>query len=156
MAEAQDQPDEGQDATPPPGPPPPEQAAAEKQPAKKAPAKKTVKKTPAKKAPAKATGATPAKKAPPRKAPAKKVAPPAEPPTPAELVTSNGSPPVTEGAREAAAAAKSSVEQAPNPVSPAALPAPQSGRSPLPFAIAFAVAVLIALLVRRMRHRQTE
>ncbi|MCV7343510.1 hypothetical protein [Mycolicibacterium rhodesiae] len=160
MADAQDLPDESRDATP-PGPPPPEtapeKAVAKKQPAKKAPAKKAVKKAPAKKAPAKA--AEPAKKAPAKKAPAKKVAPP--PPEPvadaAPTVAGNGSAPLTEGARAAAYSAKASVEQATDPVStPAIVPAPESSRSPLPFAVAFAATVLIALLVRRLRQRNAE
>ena len=157
MAEAQDPPNEGE-ATP-ATPQPPETAAAEKTPVKKAaPAKKT----PAKKAPTKAADA--AKKVPPKKAPAKKaqptiepaVEPPAlEPPAPhAALVAGNGSPPLAEAARETAANAKSSVEQATNPVSSPPVPAvPEAGRSPLPFAVAFALTVLIALLVRRLRHR---
>jgi hypothetical protein len=36
------------------------------------------------------------------------------------------------------------------------VPVVESGRSPLPFAVAFAVTVLIALLVRRLRHRHAE
>ena len=49
------------------------------------------------------------------------------------------------------------MEQAANPVSsPAPVPVVESGRSPLPFAVAFAVTVLIALLVRRLRHRHAE
>ncbi|KAA0105604.1 nucleoid-structuring protein H-NS [Mycolicibacterium sp. P1-5] len=145
MADEQDRPDAGRDATP-PGPPRPEKAAAKKQPAKKAPAKRAVKKAPAKKAPAK-------------KAPAKKVAPP-PPEPPAEstpLAAGNGSPPLAEGARAAAASAKASVEQAADPVStPAIVPAPQSSRSPLPFAVAFGATVLIALLVHRIRARNAE
>jgi len=158
MAETQDPPNEGE-ATPatPATPQPPEKAAAKKTPAKKA----------AKKAPAKAADAAkkvPPKKVPPKKAPAKKaqpaiepaVEPPAlEPPPPhAALVAGNGSPPLAEAAREAAANAKSSVEQATNPVSRPSVPAvPEAGRSPLPFAVAFALTVLLALLVHRLRHR---
>jgi len=156
MAEAQDPPNEGE-ATP-PAPQPPEEAAAKKTPAKKAPAKKA-----AKKAPAKAADA--AKKVPPKKAPAKKaqpalepaVEPPAlEPPIPhAALAAGNGSPPLTEAARAAAANAKSSVEQATNPVSRPPVPAvPEAGRSPLPLAVAFALTVLLALIVHRRRHRR--
>ena len=151
MAEAQDPTNEGE-ATP-PTPQPPEAAAAKKTPAKKAPPKKAA---PAKKAQA--------KKVPPKKAPAKKaqaaiepaVEPPAlEPPAPhAALVAGNGSPPLAEAAREAAANAKSSVEQATNPVSRPPVPAvPEAGRSPLPFAVAFALTVLLTLLIRRLRHR---
>jgi len=84
------------------------------------------------------------------------VEPPAlEPPAPhAALVAGNGSPPLAEAAREAAANAKSTVEQATDPVSrPPVAAVPQTGRSPLPFAAAFAVAVLLALLVHRLRHR---
>ena len=157
MAEAQDPPNEGE-ATP-PTPQPPEKAAAKKTPAKKAPSKKAA---PAKKAPAKAADA--AKKVPPKKAPAKRaqpaiepaVEPPAlEPPAPhAALVAGNGSPPLAEAAREAAANAKSSVEQATDPVSRPPVPAvPEAGRSPLPFAVAFALTVLLALIVHRLRHR---
>ncbi len=164
MAEAQDPPNEGE-ATP-PTPQPPEKAAAKKTPAKKAPAKKApAKKTPAKKTPAKAADA--AKKVPPKKAPAKKaqpaiepaVEPPAlEPPTPhAALVAGNGSPPLAEAAREAAANAKSSVEQATSPVSRPPVPAvPEAARSPLPFAVAFALTVLLALLVHRLRRRRED
>ncbi|WP_328362514.1 nucleoid-structuring protein H-NS [Mycobacterium sp. NBC_00419] len=140
MAEAQDQPEQG-GATP-PEPQQPEEAVAKKAPAKKAPAKKAVKKAPAKKAPAK-------------KAPAKKVAPPAleAPATHAALAAGNGSPPVAEAAREAAANAKSTVEQAASPLSTPSVPAvPEPGRSPLPFAVAFAVTVLLALLIRRLRR----
>jgi hypothetical protein len=142
MAEAQDPTNEGE-ATP-PTPQPPEAAAAKKTPAKKAPPKKAA---PAKKAQA--------KKVPPKKA----VEPPAlEPPAPhAALVAGNGSPPLAEAAREAAANAKSSVEQATNPVSRPAVPAvPEAGRSPLPFAVAFALTVLLALLVHRLRHRPAD
>jgi len=152
MAEAQDPTNEGE-ATP-PTPQPPEAAAAKKTPAKKAPAKKAAKKVPP-------------KKVPPKKAPAKKaraaiepaVEPPAlEPPAPhAALVAGNGSPPLAEAAREAAANAKSSVEQATNPVSRPPVPAvPEAGRSPLPFAVAFALTVLLALLVHRLRHRPAD
>ena len=154
MAEAQDQPDEG-GATP-PEPQQPQEAVAKKAPAKKAPAKKA----PAKKAPV--------KKAPAKKAPAKKVPPPAldaavpppaldAPATHAALAAGNGSPPLAEAAREAAANAKSSVEQAASPLSKPSAPAvPDTGRSPLPFAVAFAVAVLLALLIRRRRHASDE
>lgn len=162
MAEAQDPPNEGE-ATP-PAPQPPESAAvkktpADKTPAKKAPAKKAPAKKAAKKAPAKAADA--ARKVPPRRAPAKKtqpalepaVEPPAlEPPAPhAALVAGNGSPPLAEAAREAAANAKSTVEHATNPVSRPPAPAvPEAGRSPLPFAVGIALVVLIALIVRRL------
>lgn len=163
MADAQDLPDEGRDATP-PEPPAPDTALRRlptrplpEAAGQKAPAKKAVKKAPARKAPAKA--AEPAKKAPAKKAPAKKVAPP--PPEPvadaAATVAGNGSAPLAEGARAAAYSAKASVEQATDPVStPAIVPAPESSRSPLPFAMAFAATVLIALLVRRLRQRNAE
>jgi len=147
MAEAQDPTNEGE-ATP-PTPQPPEAAAAKKTPAKKAPAKKAAKKVPPKKAPAKKA----------RAAIEPAVEPPAlEPPAPhAALVTGNGSPPLAEAAREAAANAKSSVEQATNPVSRPPVPAvPEAGRSPLPFAVAFALTVLLALLVHRLRHRPAD
>lgn len=158
MAEAQDQPDQG-GATP-PEPQPPQKAAAKKAPAKKAPVKKApAKKAPTKKAPVKAAEA--AKKAPAKKAPAKEVPPAAleaavpppaiEPPAPhAALVAGNG-------AREAAANAKSSVEQAASPLAKPSVPAvAEEGRSPLPFAVAFAAVVLIGLLIRRRRHRDEE
>ena len=147
MAEAQDPPNEGE-ATP-PTPQPPEKAAAKKTPAKKAPAKKAAKKVPPKKAPAKKA----------RAAIEPAVEPPAlEPPAPhAALVAGNGSPPLAEAAREAAANAKSSVEQATDPVSRPPVPAvPEAGRSPLPFAVAFALTVLLALLVHRLRHRPAD
>jgi hypothetical protein len=130
MTEAQDPPNEGE-ATP-PTPQPPEKAAAKKTPAKKTPAKKT-----------------PAKKAPAKKAPAKKARP--------ALVAGNGLPPLAEAAREAAANAKSSVERATNPVSRPPVPAvPEAARSPLPFVVAFALTVLLALLVHRLRRRQED
>ncbi|HTY27954.1 MAG TPA: nucleoid-structuring protein H-NS [Mycobacterium sp.] len=161
MAEAQDPPNvgPGEPQATPPVPKPPEKAAAKKTPAKKAPAKKAAKKTPAKKTPAKsADAAKTASKKPPAKKAQPALEPPAphaalEPPTPhAALAAGNGSPPLVEAAREAAANAKSSVERAGSPVPAVA----EHGRSPLPFAVAFALTVLIALLVHRLRHRSED
>ena len=137
---------------------------ADQDPAKKALAKKAVpaKRAPAKKAPAKK--APVAKKAPAKKAPAPKAEPPAEAPTaaaptaeatptPAPLASTNGSTHPTAGAKEAAAQAKSLVDQASDSVGLPASPAIDgSGRSPIPFVVAFAVSLLAALLVYRLRQ----
>jgi len=129
MADEQDLPDSGREGTPPPPP-------AKKVPAKKAPAKKA----PAKKAPAKKA---PAKKVPAKKAPAKKVSPPAAEPVAAE---------VADAAREVAAQAKSTVDDASDAMAgPALVPAADVGRSPMPFVAAILISVLAALLVRRLR-----
>lgn len=127
----------------------------EKKPPAKA-AKKTAK-APAKKAPAKKA---PAKKAPAKKAPAKKVpaksaepAPPTPPEQPVDVqqrAESNGD--LTAAAKDAAAQAKSTVEAANNPVSPA-VPGPAVGQSPVPLIVALAVSLLAILLIRQLRRR---
>ncbi|MGB3485561.1 MAG: nucleoid-structuring protein H-NS [Mycobacterium sp.] len=134
-------------------------AAAENAPAKKAPAKKApARKAPAKKAPAKAVKKAPAKKAPAKKAPEKKPPPPAavepvviEPAVPAaDLPAPVAS--VSDGAKEAAAQAKSAVEQASDGVAaPLARPVEQ-GRSPLPLVVAIAVSLLALLVIRQLRR----
>ena len=139
MADPQDRPDEGADAIP---PTPPAKAAAKKAPAKKAPAKKA----PAKKLP---TKKTPAKKAPVKKAPVKKAAPraaspalePAWPP-PALAAGRNG-------ARDAAADAKSSVREAAHPVT--GQPRRESGLR-VPVSIGLAAAGLMAVVLSRFRR----
>lgn len=131
MADPQDQPGRSADGS---GPLPHEAAGP---PAPGEPVKKAVKKAPARKAAA--------KKAPAKKAPAKKTAPA---PQPRASSGADGA------AREAAAKAKSSVQQASNPV---ALPAPtvaegEPSRRVLVIGLAaFAAAVLVirALLRRR-------
>jgi len=139
MADEQELPDERPEATPPPPPP-----------AKKAPAK-AAKKAAAKKAPAKKA---PAKKAPPKKAPAAAVSPP--PPTPA-LAATNGGTITSDGAKEAAAQAKSTVERADDSLSqPALVAVPEPGRSRLPLAVAIAVSLLAILLVRQLRRAGDE
>lgn len=145
MADAQDQPNSESDgaATPPEKKPP---AKAVKKTAK-APAKKAAaKKAPAKKAPAKKA---PAKKAPtkPPEFPAKA----AEAPHPAQpRIETNGE--LAAAAKDAAAQAKSTVQSAPNPVSPE-MPAPTSGLSPLPLIVALSVSLLAILLIRQLRRR---
>jgi hypothetical protein len=141
---------------------------ADQTPANTAPAKKAVpaKKAPAKKAPAKK--APVAKKSPAKKAPATKAGPPTEAPTaaaqtaeatpaPAPLASTNGSAHPTDGAKEAAAQAKSLVDQASDSVGRPALPAIDgSGRSPIPFVVAFAVSLLAAVLVYRLRQHSDD
>lgn len=122
----------------------------EKKPPAKA-AKKTAK-APAKKAPAKKA---PAKKAPAKKAPAKNAepAPPRPPEPPAgvqQRAETNGD--LTAAAKDAAAQAKSTVEAANNPVSPA-VPGPAVGQSPVPLIVAVAVSLLAILLIRQLRRR---
>ncbi|MCV7100269.1 Rv3852 family protein [Mycobacterium palustre] len=140
MADPQDQPNgEPEGAATPPEKKPPAKAA-KKAPAKKAPAKKAVaRKTPAKKAPAK-------------KAPAKKA--PAAGPEPArdaqQRIETNGQ--LAAAAKDAAAQAKSTVEAAPNPVSPA-VPAREESVFPTPWAVALAVSLLAVLLIRQLRRR---
>ncbi|WP_443677758.1 Rv3852 family protein [Mycobacterium interjectum] len=116
-------------------------SARQKGPCEKAPAKKA----PAKKAPA--------KKAPAKKAPAK--APEPAPPPPAEVaiqqrIETNGD--LAAAAKDAAAQAKSTVEAAPNPVSPEGAPA-RSGQSPVPLIVAVALSLLAILLIRQLRRR---
>jgi hypothetical protein len=144
MADPQDQPDSEPDgASNPPEKKPPAKAVkkAAKAPAKKAPAKKA----PAKKAPA--------KKAPAKKAPAKSP----EPPRPAEeplamqqRIETNGQ--IAAAVKDAAAQAKSTVDGAPNPVSPA-LPASSSSQLPVPLIVALTLSLLAILLVRQLRRR---
>lgn len=122
----------------------------EKKPPAKA-AKKTAK-APAKKAPAKKA---PAKKAPAKKAPTKNAEPappkPPEPPTGVQQrAETNGD--LTAAAKDAAAQAKSTVEAANNPVSPA-VPGPAVGQSPVPLIVAVAVSLLAILLIRQLRRR---
>ena len=135
MAEPQDRPDEGPEATP-----PAKKAAAKKAPAKKAAAKKA----PAKKAPAKKA---PAKKAPPppQAALAAGAKAPALNPAPPHAALTAG----TNGAREAAASAKSPVREAVAP------PSPQDtfGRGhKIPLSLALAAAGLVAIALSRFRH----
>jgi hypothetical protein len=119
-------------------------------PEKKPPAK-AAKKTPAKKAPAKKAVAkkTPAKKAPAKKAPA----PPQPPAAPASLqqrIESNGE--LAAAAKDAAAQAKSTVEDANNPVVPVIGPSSPS-QSAVPLAVAVAISLLAILLIRQLRRR---
>jgi hypothetical protein len=140
MADPQDRPDSEPDG-------------ASTPPAKKAPAKavKKTAKAPAKKAPAKKA---PAKKAPAKKAPAKSPAP--APPKAADQplglaqrIESNGQ---LDAAKDAAANAKSTVEDANNPVSSDSYP-PASRTSPVPLLVALALSLLAILLVRQLRRR---
>jgi hypothetical protein len=143
MADPQDQPNgelEG-DSTPP-----------AKKAAKKA-ANPPAKKAPAKKAPAKKA---PAKKAPAKKAPDKAQSPAPGPPKPAEQplglqqrIETNGD--LAAAAKDAAAQAKSTVEDA-KPVSTEPV-VPASGSSPLPLAVALAFSLLAILLIRQLRRR---
>ncbi|WP_406813588.1 nucleoid-structuring protein H-NS [Mycobacterium sp. M23085] len=128
-------------------------------PPEKKPPAKAVKKTakaPAKKAPAKKA---PAKKAPAKKAPAKKLPaksaepaaaqPPEQPVDVQQRAESNGD--LTAAAKDAAAQAKSTVEAANNPVSPA-VAGPAASQSPLPLIVALAVSLLAILLIRQLRR----
>ena len=112
---------------------------------------------PEKKPPAKAAKKT--AKAPAKKAPAKNTepAPPKPPEQPSEQpvnvqqrVESNGD--LTAAAKDAAAQAKSTVEAANNPVSPA-VAGPAASQSPLPVIVALAVSLLAILLIRQLRRR---
>ena len=143
---------------------PPEHAAETSTPSAKAP-DKPAKKTPAKKAPAKAAKAAkkapqaapkkePAKKAPAKKAPAKSPEP--TPPNPAERpldtqqrIGGNGQ---LAAAKDAAAQAKSTVEDANNPVSPG-VPARSSSQLPVPLIVALTLSLLAILLIRQLRRR---
>lgn len=143
MADPQDPTNSAPDgAGTPPEKKPPAKAAKKtaKAPAKKAPAKKA----PAKKAAAKKA---PAKEAPAKKAPAKKVEPPLDAQQRAET---NGD--LTAAAKDAAAQAKSTVDAANNPVSPAVAGAAVS-QSPVPLIVALAVSLLAILLIRQLRRR---
>jgi len=140
MADPQDRPDSEPDG-------------ASTPPAKKPPAKavKKTAKAPAKKAPAKKA---PAKKAPAKKAPAKSPEP--APPKPADQplglaqrIESNGQ---LDAAKDAAANAKSTVEDANNPVSRDSYPL-ASRTSPVPLLVALALSLLAILLVRQLRRR---
>lgn len=120
---------------------------------------------PAKKAPAKKAPAKVAKKAPAKKAAAKKAAPAkttgkksaaknveAAGPQPADHPPGDTNGQVVAAAKEAAAQAKSTIEAADNPVS--AESALQSvGRYPVPLAVAVAISLLAALLIRQLRQR---
>lgn len=141
MADPQDPTDSAPDGA---GNPP------EKKPPAKA-AKKTAK-APAKKAPAKKA---PAKKAPAKKAPVQKAepTPPKPPESPSgvqQRAETNGD--LTAAAKDAAAQAKSTVEAANNPVSPAAA-GPAVAQSPVPLIVALAVSLLAILLIRQLRRR---
>jgi len=154
MADPQDQPNsesDGASASPDKKPPAKAVKKTAKAPAKKAPAKKA----PAKKAPAKKA---PAKKAPAKKAPAKSPEPaprnqPARPAEPAagvqQRIETNGQ---LAAAKDAAAQAKSTVEGANNPVSPA-VAAPAASQSPVPLIIALTLSLLAILLIRQLRRR---
>jgi hypothetical protein len=153
MADPQDQPNsEPNGASTPPEKKPPAQAVNK---AAKAPAKKAAKKAPAKKAPAKKA---PAKKAAAKKAPAK--SPESTPPKPSEQpaeqlldtqqrIETNGQ---LAAAKNAAAQAKSMVEDANNPVSPD-VPAPASSQWPVPLFVALALSLLAIVLIRQLRRR---
>jgi cobalamin biosynthesis Mg chelatase CobN len=146
MADPQDQPDgEPDGATTPPAKKPPAKAAKKtpaKAPAKKAPAKKAAaKKAPAKKAPAKKATATSPEPAP------EPVQQQAESPS---LQQTNGE--ITAAAKDVAAQAKSTVEDAQNPVAPA-VSQPPAAQSPLPLVVALALSLLAILLVRQLRRR---
>jgi hypothetical protein len=149
MADPQDQPNsEPNGASTPPGKKPPAKPVnkAAKAPAKKAPAKKA----PAKKAPAKKAAA--------KKAPAK--SPESTPPKPSEQpaeqlldtqqrIETNGQ---LAAAKNAAAQAKSTVEDANNPVS-LDVPAPASSQWPVPLFVALALSLLAIVLIRQLRRR---
>jgi hypothetical protein len=144
MADPQDQPNSEPDG----GPTPPEEQPPAK--AVKKTAKAPAKKAPAKKAPAKKA---PAKKAPAKKAPAKSP----EPPKPAEQplgmqqrIETNGQ--LAAAAKDAAAQAKSTVEDANNPVSPG-VPARSSSQLPVPLIVALTLSLLAILLIRQLRRR---
>ncbi|SPM29859.1 hypothetical protein [Mycobacterium sp. AB308] len=82
-------------------------------------------------------------------------APEPAPPRPAELATqqrieTNGQ--LAAAAKDAAAQAKSTVEAAPNPVSPEVAPT-RSGQSPVPLIVAVALSLLAILLIRQLRRR---
>ncbi|OBA79181.1 nucleoid-structuring protein H-NS [Mycobacterium sp. 1164966.3] len=147
MADPQDQPNsepEGESTPPAKKPPAKHAKKAASPPAKKAPAKKA----PAKKAPAKKA---PAKKA-PEKAESPAPAPPKPPEPPLDLqqrIETNGD--LAAAAKDAAAQAKSTIEDA-KPVSsePAV---PPSGSSPIPLVVALALSLLAILLIRQLRRR---
>lgn len=149
MADPQDQPNsESNGASIPPEKKPPAKAAKK---AAKAPAKKAA----AKKAPAKKAAA---KKAPAKKTPAKRPEPP--PPKPSEQereqpvdaqrrIETNGQ---LAAAKDAAAQAKSTVDDANNPL-PADVPVPGSSQLTVPLLVALAASLLAILLIRQLRRR---
>jgi hypothetical protein len=151
MADPQDQPNSEPDGAPttPPEKQPPAKAVKK---AAKAPAKKA----PAKKAPAKKAAA---KKAPAKKAPAKSAEsalrnqpgqPAGQPLGIQQRIETNGE--LAAAAKDAAAQAKSTVEDANNPVSADVAP-PASGQSPMPLIVAVALSLLAILLIRQLRRR---
>ena len=98
-----------------------------------------------------------AKKAPPKKAPAKKApatspapTPPKAPASRQQLIESNGE--LAAAAKDAAAQAKSTVEDANNPVAPSIVPSSPS-QSAVPLAVAVALSLLAMLLIRQLRRR---
>jgi hypothetical protein len=157
MADPQDQPNpESEGESTPPAKKPPAKAAKKAPPP---PVDKGPDKAPAKKAPAKKA---PAKKAPAKKAPAKRVPPQADSPAPAppkaaekpvdlqQRIETNGD--LATAAKDAAAQAKSTVEDAKPVIREPALPS-TSASSPLPLAVALAFSLLALLLIRQLRRR---
>jgi hypothetical protein len=145
MADPQDQPNsEPNGASTPPEKKPPAKAVkkaakapAKKAPAKKAPAKKAVaKKAPANSAPDKSTQPAPEK-------------PAGQPLDTQQRIAANGQ---LAAAKDAAAQAKSTVEDANNPVS-SDVAAPTSGQLPVSVLVALALSLLAILLVRQLRRR---
>ena len=129
MADPQDQPNSESDGA---------SASPDKKPPAKA-VKKTAK-APAKKAPAKS----------PEPAPRNQPARPAEPAAGVQQrIETNGQ---LAAAKDAAAQAKSTVEGANNPVSPA-VAAPAASQSPVPLIIALTLSLLAILLIRQLRRR---
>lgn len=156
MVDPQEPPDMRPEAAPgvPAQPPAPDAAA---KPAKAVP-KPPAKKVPAKKAPVPAAKKAPAKKAPAaKKAPVKKAVTPAAPlpvvPAPGVPAAAlNGAGPVLEGAREVAAQAKSTVEEATDSVVAPLLQPVRRTRAPLPIAVAVLVSLLAVVVVRQLRR----
>ncbi|WP_421843326.1 nucleoid-structuring protein H-NS [Mycobacterium sp.] len=157
MTEPQDRPD-GEPGTA--SQPPAEQQPAQQ--AAKAPAKKTAaKKAPAKKAPAKKA---PAKKAAAKKAPAKKAAAKKAPSKSTAETSSTSADPAVEvrkriesngqlaAAKDAAAQAKSTVDEANNPL-PQDIPVVSESHSRVPVLVAVALSLLAMLLIRQLRRR---
>ncbi len=150
MPDEQDRPDQPREPTPPAADP---AAPDNKSPAKKAAkAAKAAKKVPAKKAPAKKAPAKAVKKAAAKKAPPKIVPQPPEPgePVAPNLADTNGEA-RRAAANEAAAQAKRSVQSAPDSLTgPAPLPTGIAAAR-LPAAVAFVIALLAILMIRRLR-----
>lgn len=152
MTEPQDRPD-GEPGTA--SQPPAEQQPAQQ--AAKAPAKKTAaKKAPAKKAPAKKAAAkkAPAKKAAAKKAPSKSTtdtsSTSADPAVEVrKRIESNGQ---LAAAKDAAAQAKSTVDEANNPL-PQDIPVVSESHSRVPVLVAVALSLLAMLLIRQLRRR---